>query len=97
MYNLKEDLGKIKSIKLANGVEIIATLLAVDEENELVNLGEPRVIVINDDELALIPYIFTGDSAEVMVKTTQIQSMVNTLPQSATDYTNIIEGNQPED
>ena len=97
MYNLKEDLGKIKSIKLANGVEIIATLLAVDSKTGIVNLGEPRVIVINDDELALIPYIFTGASEEVIIALSQIQSMVDTLPQSASDYTGIIEGNKKQD
>ena len=96
MYNLQDDLGKIKSVKLSNGVEVIATLLSIDEENELVNLGEPRVVVINDDELALIPYVFTGASAEVLVRMSEIQSMVDTLEQSAIDYEGIIEGKEED-
>ena len=91
MYNLQEDLGKVKSIKLSNGVALVASILAIDEDKGFINLGEPRVVVINDDELALIPYIFTGPSDEVIVRLSEIQSMVDTLEQSAKDYTSIIE------
>ena len=46
MYNLQEDLGKVKSIKLSNGVELVASILAIDEDKGFINLGEPRVVVI---------------------------------------------------
>ncbi len=92
MYNIEDDLGKVKSIKLSNGVEVIATLLSVTDDN--LNLGEPRVVVINDDELALIPYIFTGSSEEVVVSRSEVQTVVDTLEQSAKDYQDIIEGKE---
>ena len=92
MYNLQDDLGKVKSVKLTNGVEVIATLLAA--EDDYINLGEPRVVVINDNELALIPYIFTGSSEEVVVRFTEVQAIVDTLEQSAKDYESIIEGKE---
>ena len=94
MYNLQDDLGKVKSIKMSNGVEVIATLLSVTED--FINLGEPRVVVINDDELALIPFVFTGSSEEVVVRFSEVQTIVDTLEQSAKDYRNIIEGNQED-
>tara|TARA_A100001391_G_C4968098_1_gene251878 strand:+ start:173 stop:457 length:285 start_codon:yes stop_codon:yes gene_type:complete len=94
MYNLQDDLGKVKSIKMSNGVEVIATLLSVTED--FINLGEPRVVVINDDELALIPFVFTGSSEEVVVRFSEVQTIVDTLEQSAKDYQNIIEGNQED-
>ena len=83
MYNLEDDLGKVKSIKLSNGVEVIASLLSITDD--YLNLGEPRVVVINDDELALIPYIFTGSSEEVVVgrRGTQKELYVVVQPHSS--------------
>tara|TARA_B100001105_G_C22291846_1_gene399886 strand:+ start:156 stop:443 length:288 start_codon:yes stop_codon:yes gene_type:complete len=94
MYNLNDELGNVLTFKLTNGVELIATLLGLDEEGERATLGEPRLVIVNDSELALIPYIFTGESEEVVMHRSEIQTVVKTLQTSADDYEKILDPNQ---
>ena len=94
MYNLNDELGNVLTFKLTNGVELISTLLGLDEEGERVTLGEPRLVIVNDSELALIPYIFTGESEEVVMHRSEIQTVVKTLQTSADDYEKILDPNQ---
>jgi hypothetical protein len=94
MYNLNDELGNVLTFKLTSGVELIATLLGLDEDGDQVTLGDPRLVIVNDSELALIPYIFTGESEEVIVPKSQIQTVVKTLQTSADDYEKILDPNQ---
>jgi len=90
MYNLEDLTGKIVTIKFVAGIEVVAQLAAHDEDNNVLELLEPRIVVINGEELALIPYLFTGPASMISVPTSQVMSIVETHERSAKDYENII-------
>ncbi len=60
MYNLDQLSGEVITLKLTSGIEVLAQMLSVDEDNNFLTLGEPKIVVINGPDLALIPYICTG-------------------------------------
>jgi hypothetical protein len=81
-------LGNVITIKFNNGIEIIARLLAVDKS--VLYINKPRVVVVKENQLALVPYLFTGDDAEVIVDGGSIQTVVETLASSAAEYETIV-------
>ena len=86
MYNLEELSGEVITLKLISGIEILAQLLSVDEDNKLFTVGEPKIVVINGADLALIPYIFTGSSEEVTMPLSAILSVCKASDESKDDY-----------
>jgi hypothetical protein len=86
MYNLEELSGEVITLKLISGIEILAQLLSVDEDNKLFTVGEPKIVVINGADLALIPYIFTGSSEEVTMPLSAILSVCKASNESKDDY-----------
>ena len=86
MYNLEELSGEVITLKLISGMEILAQLLSVDEDNKLFTVGEPKIVVINGADLALIPYIFTGSSEEVTMPLSAILSVCKASNESKDDY-----------
>lgn len=90
MYDLEALTGEIITIKNTSGIEIVAQLLAHDEDNNVLELSEPRIVVINGEELALIPYLFTGPASMVSIPVSQVMSIVKAHERSAKDYEEII-------
>ena len=64
---LKANLGKVVSVKTTAGIELIATLTGYDEEKFTLTLDKPRLVVITEDEVAVVPYTFTSKSEEVFI------------------------------
>lgn len=86
MYNLEELSGEVITLKLTSGIEVLAQLLSVDEDNNFLTLGEPKIVVINGPDLALIPYIFTGPTEEVTMPLSAILSVCKATDASKQDY-----------
>lgn len=90
MYNLDHLVGKVVTIKFNNGIEIISLLTAYMDDIKYVTLQEPRTVVAAEKELALIPYLFTSSSKEVIIPQASIQTIVKSLPESAKSYEEIV-------
>ena len=86
MYNLDELSGEVITLKLTSGIEVLAQMLSVDEDNNFLTLGEPKIVVINGPDLALIPYIFTGPTEEVTMPLSAILSVCKATNASKQDY-----------
>jgi hypothetical protein len=86
MYNLEELSGEVVTLKLTSGIEILSQLLGVDDDNKLLTLGIPKIVVINGPDLALIPYIFTGPTDEVTMPLSAILSVCKASDESKADY-----------
>lgn len=86
MYNLEELSGEVVTLKLTSGIEILSQLLGVDDDNKLLTLGIPKIVVINGPDLALIPYIFTGPTDEVTMPLSAILSVCKASNDSKADY-----------
>jgi DNA/RNA-binding domain of Phe-tRNA-synthetase-like protein len=91
MYNTESLIGKIISIKLVSGVEIMAKLMSFIKEDKTIILEEPRTVVIMDNQIAVVPYQYTGPSKEVAMSTDNVLSIVESLENSANDYLKLIE------
>lgn len=90
MYDIESYVGKTITIKFNNGIEAIASCIGFNAEDEIITVKEPRVVVINDKELALIPYMLTGDLSQVFLPLRTIQCIATPHVQSDKDYTKII-------
>ena len=86
MYNAKELVGKVVTIKLTSGVEVIGFLLALNEESNMLNLKNPSTVVIYDDEIAVIPFMYTGTTEEVIMSLDQVLTVVKSNEKSEADY-----------
>lgn len=87
---LKENLGKVVSVKTTAGIELIATLTGYDEEKFTLTLDKPRLVVITEDEVAVVPYTFTSKSEEVFILREQYLSVDSALENSSTDYLELV-------
>ena len=90
MYNLEELTGEVISLKLISGIEVLTQLLGVDSDEKLFTVGNPRIVVINGADLALIPYIFTGPSESVTMPMSAILSVCQSSDDSKADYEALI-------
>ena len=90
MYNIEDLLTKVVTIKFNNGIEIMGSLMGYSEEDQLLTVYNPRTVVAAEKEIALIPYLFTGNSKEVIFPQTTIQCIVESLPESAKGYEDVI-------
>tara|TARA_B100000212_G_C27336577_1_gene517104 strand:+ start:344 stop:634 length:291 start_codon:yes stop_codon:yes gene_type:complete len=86
MYNAKELVGKVVTVKLTSGVEVIGFLLALNEKSNMLNLKNPNTVVIYDDEIAVIPFMYTGTTQEVIMSLDQVLTVVKSNEKSETDY-----------
>jgi hypothetical protein len=86
MYNLEELSGEVITLKLISGIEVLAQLYGVDKDEGLFTVGEPKIVVINGADLALIPYIFTGPTEEVTMPLSAILSVCKASDESKADY-----------
>ncbi len=87
---LKANLGKVVSVKTTAGIELIATLTGYDEEKFTLTLDKPRLVVITEDEVAVVPFTFTSKSEEVFILREQYLSVDSALENSSTDYLELV-------
>lgn len=94
MYNTEALIGKIVTIKLVTGVELMAKLMSFVKADNIIFLEEPRTVIIMDNQIAVVPYQYTGPSIEVAMSTDNILSIVESLENSANDYLKLIENTE---
>jgi small nuclear ribonucleoprotein (snRNP)-like protein len=88
---LTDSLGKVVSVKTTAGIELIATLMGFDEKSLTLTLDKPRLVVVSEDSIAVVPYTFTSKSNEVFILREQYLSVDAALENSSTDYLKLLE------
>ena len=91
---LKAGLGKVVSVKTTAGIELIATLMGYDDKNLSLTLSKPRLVVVAEESIAVVPYTFTSKSEEVYILREQYLSVDIALDNSSTDYLKLLEDSQ---
>jgi small nuclear ribonucleoprotein (snRNP)-like protein len=91
---LKNSLGKVVSVKTTAGIELIATLIGYDEKNLTLTLNKPRLVVVAEENIAVVPYTFTSKSEEVFVLREQYLSVDTALENSSADYLQLLKDNE---
>jgi len=87
---LKANLGKVVTVKTTAGIELIATLTGYDEKKFTLTLDKPRLVIITEEEVAVVPYTFTSKSEEVFILREQYLSVDSALENSSTDYLELV-------
>lgn len=90
---LKNNLAKVVSVKTTAGIELIATLLGYDEKKLTITLGKPRLVVVAEDNIAVVPYTFTSRSDTIIILREQYLSVDTALENSSADYLKLLEEN----
>lgn len=80
---MKDLLGKVVTIKTSGGLEIVG--LVSDFVSDRLMVSKPRVVVVSDKELALVPYTFTSDG-DVPMNPALFLSVVETGEPARADY-----------
>lgn len=90
MYNVEDLVGKVVTIRANGGDEYIGKLMSTDETVSFLTVQEPRVVIINEGNVALIPYALTASSEMVVINTVNVLSVMESLPQTAADYSELV-------
>jgi len=102
IIELKEFLNKVVTIKTLTGLEIIGKFIGTDDDNKLIVITNPRMVVLSnsgDNEgnaIAVVPFTFTSNTDQIDFTTDKILSISETLEESAEDYLKIVQV-KPED
>ena len=86
MYDIKSLIGKTVTIKLTSGVELITKLIGYVVKDKNVTCEYPMTIIISDNEVAAVPYQYTGNSSEVIFSLNKILTICPTLAKPEEDY-----------
>lgn len=96
IIELKELLGKVVTIKTLTGLEMIGTLISTNDENNLIVLTHPRMVVlgnggeVTDSSIAVVPFTFTSKTEQISFTTDKVLSVSETIKESAEDYLKIV-------
>jgi hypothetical protein len=86
MYDIKSLIGKTVTVKLTSGVELITKLIGYVAKDKNVTCEYPMTIIISDNEVAAVPYQYTGNSSEVIFSLNKILTICPTLAKPEEDY-----------
>jgi hypothetical protein len=91
MYDLMEMMGKVVTIKSHKGDEIVTKLMGINDEGTILTVFYPKLVVIADDSVVLIPFALTALTSEVYLHINQIFAVMPTLETTAEEYLELIE------
>ena len=86
--------GKVVTIRSISGEEYIATLKHLYSEPMCAHVTDPKVIVIDNDHVVLLPFALTADAKDVYISMNNIFSVMETYEQTAKDYLDTVTDNK---
>jgi len=88
IFDLTDLIGKTITIRSIGGDEFIAKLLGTDESQTIMTVGEPRVVVINNNnDVSLLPFALTASTEMVDISVGTVFSIMATHELTAQEYT----------
>lgn len=91
MYHLTNLVGKTVTIRSIKGDEYIAKLLGIDEDQGLLTVSNPMVVVVDADNVMLFPFALTAQADTVTLHGQQIFAVLETTTDAATDYQKVVD------
>ena len=86
MYNIKGLLGKVVTLKLKSGLELISKLVGFDNKTGTLSIENPRLIVVAEGEIATMPFTFTGKPDMVFLNESECLGIFESADASAEDF-----------
>ena len=93
----KRLIGKVVTIRSITGEEYIAKLKTIDDIHNTLTVLNPRVVMINDDQVVLLPFVLTAKAETVMLPMDNVFSVLHTLSETAKDYEKLVALDYAED
>ena len=90
MIDASEFVSKVVTIRGISGEEIIGTLFGFDQENNVLHLNEPRMVVINNGEVSLLPYLLTCDVKMTPFNGDTVVSILESTETISKEYQNMV-------
>lgn len=91
MFNLDDHVGKTITLRSVSGDEFISKLLGTNPDTGTITLGEPRVVVINNNnDVSLLPFALTASTEMVEVSLATIFSVMESHEVTAKEYANSV-------
>lgn len=93
----KDNIGKVSTVKLSSGLEIICTVKAIADDGSFITMNKPKIIVISVDKTAAVPYQYTSADDDVTIDGFQVTSISKSSEQSAEDYLNLVNNTEEKE
>lgn len=90
MYYAQGFVGKTVTLRTNTGEEIIAELLGLDTDNQLLTVQNPRVVALNENQVVLLPYVLTAQTLSVTIDAGSLISILETAEGTAKEYQNMV-------
>ena len=90
MYNLQSLLGKVVTIKSHKGDEVIGKLMGFNDDGTILTVYNPKIVVIANEDVVLIPFALTAKTQEVHLHLNQIFTVLETLEVTSKEYLKLI-------
>ena len=106
IIELKQFLNKVVTIKTLTGLELIGKFIGTDDDNKLIVLTHPKMVVLTnsgdnqDNSIAVVPFTFSSVTEQIDLSTDKILSISESIKECAEDYLKIVEAKpeeEPED
>ena len=73
------------------GEEFVGRLVGVDENNTVITVTNPKIVVIAGEDVALVPFALTAKTDTVFMQVDQLLTILETMETAAEDYLNLIQ------
>jgi len=97
MYGLEDLLNDVVTIKLVSGVELIGKMIAYVKKDKFVTLQTPQTVIIADEDLAVIPFCYTGQIDQVTFSLDNVLAIVKSTEKSTQDYLELLKSTEEVD
>ncbi len=97
IIELKKLIGKVVTIKTLTGLEIIGKMISTNDDNDLIVLTHPRMVVLGnsgnneDNSIAVVPFTFTSKTEQISFTIDKVLCVNETIEESAEDYLKIVD------
>jgi len=92
MYNIDSLLGKVVTLKLKSGLELITKLIGFDKKSGAPDFFDKRLIVVAEGEVATMPFTFTGNPDLVFINASECLGIFESAEASSEDYLKQLSG-----
>lgn len=86
MYDIKQYIGKIVTIKTNSNQEYIGKLVGVFDDMSAITISHLKVVAVDNEAVVILPFALTADSSNVTLNTSDVLAVLPTLSETSDDY-----------
>jgi hypothetical protein len=99
MYNARELLGKIVTLKTANGQELVGRLIGMNEDGSVFTINKPKFITVsvenNQQAVYMMPFYLTATAQDEHFNSASFLAITATMESTADEYLKLVQEEEP--